>query len=50
MSAVDATRNATAGDRAVAIALFLALLLTGFFGAEPESGPQTAPTVRTAHR
>jgi hypothetical protein len=37
MSGTDAPRTATAGDRAVAIAGFLAILLTGFFGDEPVS-------------
>jgi hypothetical protein len=39
---------ATAGDRAVAIALFLAILLTGFFGDEPDVRPQPAPVAAQA--
>lgn len=31
------TKRAKAGDRAVAIGGFLAVLLTGFFGAEPDA-------------
>lgn len=43
MSAPDEIRTSTAGDRAVAIAGFLAILLTGFFGDEPDVRPQPAP-------
>ena len=51
MSEVDETRSAAAGDRAVAIAGFLAILLTGFFGDEPEVRPQPAPaTAQAAQR
>lgn len=51
MSEVDETRSATAGDRAVAIAGFLAILLTGFFGDEPDVRAQPVPaTVQAAQR
>lgn len=51
MSEVEETRRAIAGDRAVAIAGFLAILLTGFFGDEPQPRPQPAPTaVQAAQR
>jgi len=47
----EETRSATAGDRAVAIAGFLAILLTGFFGDEPDVRPPPAPTtVQAAQR
>jgi hypothetical protein len=35
--------SAHAGDRAVAIALFLAILATGFFGDEPKAPRQPPP-------
>ena len=47
------SRASTAGDRAVAIAGFLAILLTGFFGEDPDAHPQppAAPgTVQSAQR
>jgi hypothetical protein len=51
MSEAEETRRATAGDRAVAIAGFLAILLTGFFGDEPDVRSPTAPaTVQAAQR
>jgi hypothetical protein len=53
MSPLDESRTATAGDRAVAIAGFLAILLTGFFGDDPDarSQPASAPsTVQRAQR
>jgi hypothetical protein len=53
MTTVDESRTATAGDRAVAIAGFLAILLTGFFGEDPDvrSQPALAPsTVQSAQR
>lgn len=34
------TKDAKAGDKAVAIGGFLAVLLTGFFGAEPDAAMQ----------
>lgn len=40
----EEARAATRGDRAVAIAGFLAILLTGFFGDEPDVRPQPAPS------
>ena len=46
-------RLSTLGDRAVAIAGILAMLLTGFFGAEPEHETKLLPTASTmqgAHR
>lgn len=52
-SAPDELRTATAGDRAVAIAGFLAILLTGFFGDDPDVRPQppSAPgTIQSAQR
>jgi len=39
----EETRAATKGDRAVAIASVLALLLAGLFGDEPDAYPQPAP-------
>jgi len=53
MSGPDELRTSTAGDRAVAIAGFLAILLTGFFGDDPDvrSPPAPAPsTVQSAQR
>lgn len=51
MSETDEPRKATAGDRAVAIAGFLAILLTGFFGDEPDPRPQPAtPALQAAQR
>ncbi len=51
MNAADEVRRATAGDRAVAIAGFLAILLTGFFGEEPDVRPPPAPaTVQAGQR
>jgi hypothetical protein len=51
MSESAPTRNSTAGDRAVAIAGFLAILLTGFFGDEPDVRPLPTPaTVQSAQR
>ena len=53
MSPLDESRTSTAGDRAVAIAGFLAILLTGFFGDDPDVRPQptSAPsTVQSAQR
>lgn len=53
MSTPDDARTSTAGDRAVAIAGFLAILLTGFFGDDPDVRSQPAPvpnTVQSAHR
>jgi hypothetical protein len=51
MSESATTRNATAGDRAVAIAGFLAILLTGFFGDEPDVRPPPTPApVQAAQR
>jgi hypothetical protein len=47
MTTVDESRTATAGDRAVAIAGFLAILLTGFFGDDPDAHSQSAPAPRT---
>lgn len=38
-----ARKPATAGDRAVAIAGFLAILLTGFFGDEPRPPAKPEP-------
>jgi hypothetical protein len=45
-------RTASLGDRAVAIAGFIAIVATGFFGAEPEPAPHrlAAPSVQTAQR
>jgi hypothetical protein len=40
------SRESSAGDRAVAIAGFLAILLTGFFGDEPPAQP-TPPSVQS---
>jgi len=37
----------TLGDRAVAIAGILAMLLTGFFGAEPEHETRLLPAAST---
>jgi hypothetical protein len=45
------TKRAKAGDKAVAIGGFLAVLLTGFFGAEPDAAMQAgagAPMATTA--
>ena len=53
MNPRDDSRTSTAGDRAVAIAGFLAILLTGFFGDDPDARPQatSAPsTVQSAQR
>lgn len=53
MSTPDELHESSAGDRAVAIAGFLAILLTGFFGDEPDvrSPPALAPrTVQSAQR
>jgi hypothetical protein len=53
MSTLDESRTSTAGDRAVAVAGFLAILLTGFFGDDPEvrSQPASSPaTVQSAQR
>ena len=53
MSPLEESRTSTAGDRAVAIAGFLAILLTGFFGDDPyaRSQPASAPsTVQRAQR
>ena len=53
MSPLDESRTSTAGDRAVAIAGFLAILLTGFLGDDPDvrSPPAPAPsTVQSAQR
>ena len=53
MSTLDESRTSSAGDRAVAIAGFLAILLTGFFGDDPDARPQSTsapPTVQSAHR
>jgi hypothetical protein len=52
VSAPDETRASSAGDRAVAIAGFLAILLTGFFGDDPDvREPVPAPaTVQSAQR
>ena len=47
MTTVDESRTATAGDRAVAIAGFLAILLTGFFGDDPDVRSQPAPAPST---
>ncbi len=44
----DADRVALLGDRAVAIAAFLALIATGFFGAEPERDVAPTWATRTA--
>ena len=46
MSELQVTKRATLGDKAVAIGGFLAVLLTGFFGAEPTD---TSATQRSAH-
>lgn len=40
MKKLKVTKGAAAGDKAVAIGGFLAMLLTGFFGAEPDVAPQ----------
>lgn len=51
MNEIVEHRTATAGDRAVAIAGFLAILLTGLFGDEPQVPPQSAPAaVQPAQR
>ena len=53
MSSLDESRTSNAGDRAVAIAGFLAILLTGFFGDDPDARSQPAPapsTVQHAQR
>jgi hypothetical protein len=53
MSTLEESPASTAGDRAVAIAGFLAILLTGFFGDDPDTRPQppSAPrTVQSAQR
>ncbi len=53
MSTLDESRTSNAGDRAVAIAGFLAILLTGFFGDDPDVRSQPAPpshTVQSAQR
>ena len=41
---------APAGDRAVAIGGFLAVLLTGFFGAEPPAQPVEYSAVQCAQQ
>jgi hypothetical protein len=43
MSAPVETRESRAGDRAVAIAGFLAFLLVGFFGDEPRPVAKSVP-------
>jgi len=48
MSTLDESRTSNAGDRAVAIAGFLAILLTGFFGDDPDARPQSTPAPTTA--
>ena len=53
MSTHEESRVSTAGDRAVAIAGFLAILLTGVFGDDPDVRSQPAPapsTVQSAQR
>jgi hypothetical protein len=53
MNSLDAARAASAGDRAVAIAGFLAILLTGFFGDDPDVRSQPAPapsSIQSAQR
>jgi hypothetical protein len=49
VSAPDETRASSAGDRAVAIAGFLALLLVGFFGDEPKPVPMPVPLASSTH-
>jgi hypothetical protein len=44
MNVLDESCASSAGDRAVAIAGFLAILLTGFFGDEPDVRLQPAPS------
>jgi hypothetical protein len=44
VNAPDELRTSSVGDRAVAIAGFLAILLTGFFGDDPEARP-TPPLI-----
>jgi hypothetical protein len=43
VSAPDEPGVSSVGDRAVAIAGFLAILLTGFFGDDPEARPTPPP-------
>ena len=43
MSTLEESRASSAGDRAVAIAGFLAILLTGFFGDDPDVRAQPVP-------
>ena len=53
MNPPDAARATSVGDRAVAIAGFLAILLTGFFGDDPDVRSQPAPapsSVQSAER
>jgi len=53
MNSPDEARASSAGDRAVAIAGFLAILLTGFFDDDPDVRSQPAPapsTVQSAQR
>lgn len=45
MNAPGDDRAARTGDRVVAIAGFLALLLVGFFGDEPKPAQQPVPVV-----
>lgn len=47
MNTPNDSRESRAGDRVVAIAGFLALLLVGFFGDEPAPPPQ--PVVSAVH-
>jgi hypothetical protein len=49
VNAPEAPHASSAGDRAVAIAGFLAILLTGFFGDDPDVRSPPAQAPETAH-
>jgi hypothetical protein len=48
MSAPVDGREARTGDRVVAIAGFVALLVVGFFGDEPKPAPKPVPVASAA--
>lgn len=48
MSTPHDGREARTGDRVVAIAGFLALLVVGFFGDEPKPAPKPVPVAAAA--
>jgi hypothetical protein len=50
MNPSDDSRESRAGDRAVAIAGFLAFLLVGFFGDEPMPAEKPLPVVSAEQR